>query len=131
LKIQLQNADVREPNGKYLANQEQGASRFLQINLFLSGCGNFWQTKARFNIYVDVSEHIENGLSEFEYIRRTLSKRGRYFIFVSALMSLCEEFDRKIGHFRRYTKREVEEKCLSAGLRILKLKYFDLAGIVA
>jgi hypothetical protein len=46
-------------------------------------------------------------------------------------MSLCEEFDRKLGIFDGYTKREVEEKCLSAGLKILKLKYFDLAGIVA
>jgi len=81
-------------------------------------------------IYVNVLEHIENDRSELEYIHRTLNKGGRCFIFVPALMSLYGEFDRKIGHFRRYTKPEVEEKCLSAGFKILKSKYFDLAGIV-
>ncbi len=81
-------------------------------------------------IYVNVLEHIENDRSELEYIHRTLSKGGRCFIFVPALMSLYGEFDRKIGHFRRYTKRDVEEKCKSAGFKILKSKYFDLAGIV-
>jgi SAM-dependent methyltransferase len=81
-------------------------------------------------IYVNVLEHIENDCSELEYIHRTLNKGGRLFIFVPALMSLYGEFDRKIGHFRRYTKPEVEEKCVSAGFKILKSKYFDLAGIV-
>ena len=81
-------------------------------------------------IYVNVLEHIENDRSELEYIHRTLEKGGRCFIFVPALMSLYGEFDRKIGHFRRYTKSEVEEKCQSAGFKVLKSKYFDLAGIV-
>lgn len=80
-------------------------------------------------IYVNVLEHIEDDSSELEHIYRTLSKGGRVFIFVPALMSLYGEFDRKIGHFRRYTKREVEEKSQSAGFKILKSKYFDFAGI--
>ncbi len=81
-------------------------------------------------IYVNVMEHIENDRLELDHIHRTLGKGGRCFIFVPALMSLYGEFDRKIGHFRRYTKPEVEEKCGSAGFKILKSKYFDLAGIV-
>lgn len=80
-------------------------------------------------IYVNVLEHIENDCSELGYIYRTLGKGGRCFIFVPALMSLYGEFDRKIGHFRRYTKSEVEEKCVSAGFKILKSKYFDMAGM--
>jgi SAM-dependent methyltransferase len=81
-------------------------------------------------IYVNVLEHIENDRAELEYIYQTLGKGGRCFIFVPALMSLYGEFDRKIGHFRRYTKREVEEKCESSGFKILKSKYFDFAGMV-
>ncbi len=80
-------------------------------------------------IYVNVLEHIENDVSELKHIQQTLDKGGRCFIFVPALMWLYGEFDRKIGHFRRYTKREVEEKCQSAGFKILKSKYFDFAGI--
>jgi SAM-dependent methyltransferase len=81
-------------------------------------------------IYVNVLEHIEEDVSELKHIHQTLSNGGRCFIFVPALMSLYGEFDRKIGHFRRYTKQEVEEKCLSAGFKILKSKYFDFAGII-
>jgi len=81
-------------------------------------------------IYVNVLEHIQDDVSELEHIYRTLSKGGRCFIFVPALMSLYGEFDRKIGHFRRYTKQEVEKKCESAGFKVLKSKYFDFAGII-
>lgn len=81
-------------------------------------------------IYVNVMEHIEDDRAELGYVRQTLAKGGRCFIFVPALMSLYGEFDRKIGHFRRYTKQEVEEKCRTAGFKILTAKYFDLAGII-
>jgi len=80
-------------------------------------------------IYVNVLEHIEDDITELKIIHRTLEKGGRCFIFVPALMSLYGEFDRKIGHFRRYTKMEIEEKCVAAGFKILKSKYFDFAGI--
>lgn len=80
-------------------------------------------------IYVNVLEHIEDDLAELKLIFQTLVKGGRCFIFVPALQSLYGEFDRKIGHFRRYTKKEVEKKCQDAGFRILKSKYFDFPGI--
>lgn len=80
-------------------------------------------------IYVNVLEHIEDDAGELKMIHETLEEKGRVFIFVPALMSLYGEFDRKIGHFRRYTKEELERKCADAGFKILKSKYFDFAGI--
>ncbi len=79
--------------------------------------------------YVNVLEHIEDDLQELKLIFETLSTGGRCFIFVPALMSLYGHFDRKIGHFRRYSKHELEEKCKAAGFRIVHSKYFDFAGI--
>ncbi|HNU06271.1 MAG TPA: class I SAM-dependent methyltransferase [Pyrinomonadaceae bacterium] len=81
-------------------------------------------------LYVNVLEHIEDDRHELEMIRETLVPGGRCFIFVPALMSLYGEFDRKIGHFRRYSKSEIEEKCRAAGFKILVSKYFDFAGII-
>lgn len=80
-------------------------------------------------IYVNVLEHVEDDLAELKMIFETLEKNGRCFIFVPALMALYGEFDRKIGHYRRYSKTEIEDKCRSAGFKILKSKYFDFAGI--
>ncbi|MDQ3799093.1 MAG: class I SAM-dependent methyltransferase [Acidobacteriota bacterium] len=81
-------------------------------------------------IYVNVLEHIEDDNHELKLIYDSLSDGGRCFLFVPALMALYGEFDRKLGHFRRYTKKELEQKCQAAGFKILKSKYFDFAGVV-
>lgn len=81
-------------------------------------------------IYVNVLEHIQDDLLELQTIYKTLDNGGHCLIFVPALMSLYGEFDRKVGHFRRYTKKELEDKCRSAGFEIVRSKYFDLAGIL-
>lgn len=81
-------------------------------------------------IYINVLEHIEDDRAELKTVRETLRRNGRVFIFVPALPLLFSEFDRRIGHFRRYRKSEIEEKCRAADLRIVVSRYFDLAGIV-
>lgn len=80
-------------------------------------------------IYVNVLEHIREDESELQMVHETLEPGGRCFIFVPALMALYGKFDRKIGHFRRYTKPELEGKCTSAGFKIIRSRYFDFAGI--
>ncbi|HEX8737913.1 MAG TPA: methyltransferase domain-containing protein, partial [Pyrinomonadaceae bacterium] len=81
-------------------------------------------------IYVNVLEHIEDDRHELKLIYDSLSDGGRCFLFVPALMALYGEFDRKLGHYRRYTKKELEDKCQAAGFKLLKSKYFDFAGVV-
>jgi SAM-dependent methyltransferase len=81
-------------------------------------------------IYVNVLEHIEDDEAELGMIHGALTDGGRAFIFVPALRWLYGKFDESIGHFRRYTKPELEEKCRRAGFRIILSKYFDVMGIV-
>jgi len=81
-------------------------------------------------VYVNVLEHIEDDLNELAAIYRCLESGGHALIFVPALMALYGPFDRNIGHFRRYSKKELEEKCRSAGFEIVKSKYFDFAGVL-
>lgn len=80
-------------------------------------------------IYINVLEHIEDDRLELEIIHRTQREKGRVFIFVPALPVLFSEFDKQIGHFRRYRKTELAEKFHAAGFRILLSRYFDAAGI--
>lgn len=80
--------------------------------------------------YVNVLEHIENDVAELSIIYNSLIKGGRCFIFVPALMLLYSEFDRSIGHFRRYSKTEIEEKLKQTGFLVKKSKYFDVLGIL-
>lgn len=80
-------------------------------------------------VYINVLEHIEDDAAELRAMYQTLDPGGRIFIFVPALQWLYGSFDRQVGHFRRYKKKELEDKCRDAGFRILQVKYFDLFGI--
>lgn len=80
-------------------------------------------------IYINVLEHIENDQLELEIIHQTLREKGRVFVFVPALPVLFSEFDKQIGHFRRYRKKQLTEKFRAAGFRVLLSRYFDTAGI--
>ena len=81
-------------------------------------------------IYVNVLEHVADDESELRAIQRTLSAGGRVFIFVPAFQWLFGKFDAEVGHFRRYTRPELEDKCRRAGFRVLMSKYFDLVGVL-
>jgi hypothetical protein len=81
-------------------------------------------------LYINVLEHIEDDTGEIDLVYRTLDTGGRCFIFVPALAWLYGKFDRKIGHFRRYAKTDLEQKVRNAGFRIIRSKYFDLPGVV-
>lgn len=81
-------------------------------------------------IYVNVLEHIEDDRGELEKVYETLDAGGRCLIFVPAFMSLYGAFDEKVGHFRRYTREEVEEKGRAAGFRVTKSIYFDFVGML-
>ena len=81
-------------------------------------------------IYINVLEHVADDVAELELMRHTLADGGRAFVFVPALGWLYGSFDRQIGHHRRYSKRELEEKCRRAGLRVLDAGYLDLPGVL-
>jgi len=80
-------------------------------------------------IYVNVLEHIADDEVELDAIHRALSDHGRVFLFVPALSWLYGAFDERVGHLRRYTKSELEEKLRRTGFQTIVSTYFDLAGI--
>ncbi|BBO79514.1 hypothetical protein DSCO28_00800 [Desulfosarcina ovata subsp. sediminis] len=81
-------------------------------------------------IYVNVLEHIENDEKELAHIHEVLKPGGHALIFVPALPFLFSNFDRQVGHFRRYLKKNLI--CLSEkiGFKPVKARYFDFAGII-
>lgn len=55
-------------------------------------------------IYIDVLEHIEKSKQEIVLIKQKLKENGRLIILVPAYQFLYNDFDKSIGHFRRYHK---------------------------
>lgn len=81
-------------------------------------------------IYVNVLEHIADDVHELNVIHKTLDAGGRVFIFVPALRWLHGSYDRAINHFRRYTRTELEKKCVASGFKVIASRYFDLFGVL-
>jgi SAM-dependent methyltransferase len=81
-------------------------------------------------LYVNVLEHIEDDASELATARDAIIPGGHLLLFVPALPWLYSELDRQVGHFRRYTKRNLIELTQRAGFSIGKVRYFDVAGII-
>ena len=84
-----------------------------------------------FIFLIDVLEHLK----EDEYFLNTfhdkLKKGGTLFLYVPARMELYSEFDKAIGHYRRYSKKELVEKVLKAGFQVEECRYHDLLGYFA
>ncbi len=81
-------------------------------------------------VYLNVMEHIENDIGEMRNAFAGLKSGGHLLVFVPALQGLYSEFDKRIGHFRRYSRRELQTKANTAGFTDAKIRYFDVAGII-
>ena len=81
-------------------------------------------------IYVNVLEHIADDVNELKMINQSLDAGGRLFIFVPALSWLHGSMDHQLGHFRRYTRTELEKKCVAAGFKVMLSRYFDVMGVL-
>ena len=80
-------------------------------------------------VYINVLEHVEDDVAELARMREVLQDNGRICIFVPAVPNLFSDFDRMIGHFRRYSRTELVSKTEKAGFRLSFVRGFDLPGI--
>lgn len=80
--------------------------------------------------YINVLEHIRNDEAELRKVWASLRPGGHICIFVPALSYLYGSFDKNVGHFRRYSKRDLVRKLTKAGFNIEKVKYMDIVGII-
>ena len=80
--------------------------------------------------YINVLEHIENDKEALSHAYKTLRNNGHIIVFVPALQFLFSDLDRKVGHFRRYSKFGLVNIVQSVGFSIERVKYFDIVGII-
>lgn len=80
--------------------------------------------------YINVMEHIQDDRAEFALAHEALRANGHLLLFVPALPWLYSDFDKQLGHFRRYTMKGVTGLLKDAGFSLVTARYFDLAGII-
>lgn len=79
-------------------------------------------------LYINVLEHIEEDEEELRLMYSLLRSGGVACIFVPAVQSLFSEYDREVGHYRRYSKKELRSKIEKAGFTLVDMRYFDFPG---
>jgi SAM-dependent methyltransferase len=79
-------------------------------------------------VCLNVLEHIEDDLFALAQMRASLAPAGKLALLVPAHRFLYGAFDRAVGHFRRYEKRELAGKLKEAGFAVREMKFFSLVA---
>jgi glycosyltransferase involved in cell wall biosynthesis len=76
----------------------------------------------------NVLEHIEDDVDALRSLRTALRPGGRIIVFSPAFDLLYSEFDRKVGHYRRYRARTLRARMRAAGLDVVECRYVNSLG---
>jgi len=81
-------------------------------------------------VYINVLEHVEHEREELLAAYHALRPGGHLLVFVPALSWLYSNFDREVGHFRRYSRDGLQRVVTHAGFDLVRSRYFDFAGVL-
>ena len=79
----------------------------------------------------NVLEHIEDDIQVLISLKRNLKPNGVLVTYVPAFPILFSDLDRAVGHYRRYTRKELKFKLIQAGYEVDKIQYVDSLGFPA
>jgi SAM-dependent methyltransferase len=80
-------------------------------------------------LYLDVLEHIQDDRRQIEEAARMVRPGGHIVVLSPAHQWLFSEFDKSIGHIRRYDKRHLRS-LMPQGWMEKKLVYLDSVGVL-
>ena len=112
----------------HLADAVKGHANARAINALFGGeqAGQDYDSVA----YINVLEHVEHEREELLAAYNALRTGGHLLVFVPALAWLYSNFDREVGHFRRYSRDGLERVVAHAGFQVVQARYFDVAGVL-
>jgi SAM-dependent methyltransferase len=82
-------------------------------------------------VAINVLEHFEDDAGLLALLARSVVPGGTIVLWVPAFQSLYGEFDRSVGHFRRYTPATLRDAAVRAGLAVELVRPVNLLGGLA
>lgn len=76
----------------------------------------------------NVFEHLRDDEAALKNSFRLLEKGGYFLMFVPARPEIYGRLDEEMGHYRRYTKKDLRQKAEAAGFTVSKVYYANLPG---
>jgi SAM-dependent methyltransferase len=85
--------------------------------------------KADTAVCMNVLEHIRDDESAVRAFSRLLRPGGSLVLLIPGAPWLFGEIDRRLGHYRRYSKASARTLMERSGLRVVTLRYFNFVGL--
>ena len=79
---------------------------------------------------LNVLEHIKNDLDTLAKLHKKLKPDGLLYLYLPARQELYSSFDKKVGHYRRYHKKDLIDKVKTSGFSIDTCVYKDTLGYI-
>jgi hypothetical protein len=110
---------------KHLQERYAGDSRVVvrELDLLTADTGSFSAA-----VMLNVLEHIGDDTTALRHARAFAE---RVVVLVPAFEFAFGDFDRALGHHRRYTKPSLSQAAAAAGLHVDELKYVNAPGLLA
>lgn len=78
----------------------------------------------------NVVEHIEQDNLAVQNCSTLLKPGGRLVVLVPAYAFLYNNFDRELGHYRRYNEKSLKNVFETEGFRVIHTQYFNAVGML-
>jgi SAM-dependent methyltransferase len=82
-------------------------------------------------VAINLLEHLEDDVAALRSIRSAAVPGGNVVLIVPGYPALYGEYDRAVGHLRRYTPDTLRQAVEAAGLRVAVLRPVNLLGGLA
>lgn len=119
--------DLYEPTKKLFLSLNKNFKKNKKIFIYNK---KFFTQKNKYNtiLYLDVLEHINEDKKEILKAFQSIKKNGHLIINVPAYSHLFSQFDRDVGHYRRYDKKYIKKIIKDLKFNKIYLKYYDSIG---
>ena len=128
-KTYLNKIVLAEPDRKLFIHLKKKFRKNKKISIYNSKIKNF-KKKYDLILYFDVLEHIENDLKEVKIAKKKMQKGGYLIFNVPAHQKFYNSFDKSVGHFKRYNKKDFILIAKKTDLKIVSLLYYDSIGFL-
>ena len=89
----------------------------------------FKQKKFNTIINLNVLEHIKDDKKALKNMNKLLKPKGKLILLTPAHKYAFSPLDKNLGHYRRYTKKELSQKFIDAGFDIETVRYLNVIGL--
>jgi len=112
------------------AGRAEVVARVLDVD-GAGGSGAIAEAPVSSVVAINVLEHIEDDVAALRRLAGAVTPGGSIVLWVPAYPALYGDFDRAVGHFRRYTPRTLRAVGEAAGLRVERCHPVNLLGGIA